>query len=345
MTSAVNSPPLSEENDSENQIMTRSRANAILLGSLLTLDGRSSTIAQPLAPQPLPSPQIPLAPQPLPSCQPQSVSRPLPSSQQLAVSSTRSLSPVIQPAVSISLVSTLHNVSPPIVTTPQVSRPVLPLPSLTPSPASSFLLNPDSSVTGHLRISPQTITSTNPNIFAEMSRPLPIDQSNQEALFPEPTLDDDDGRADSNINDSVFHNQPSTSCAAPNTTVLIVDDPQNVNLPREDAGESRYNFRETRGKNYRETKERNIKRKNTKPDSTEKPAKQRFPSPSMTDIYSKVNTCARQAQTDQTDFESGLMSSLEIVSNFVPKQESDDDLTLSSDDDSILQRPKASTPK
>ena len=143
--------------------------------------------------------------------------------------------------------------------------------------------------------------------------------------------------ADSNVNESVFDNQPSTSCAAPNATVLIVDDPQNFNLPRKDAGESRYNFRDARG--------RYTKRKKTKPDSTEKPAKQRFTSPSMTDICGKVNTCARQAQTDQTDFESGLMSSLEIASNFIPKQESDDELTLSSDDDSIIQRPKASTPK
>ena len=66
----------------------------------------------------------------------------------------------------------------------------------------------------------------------------------------------------------------------------------------------------------------------------------------MTEICEKMNTCARQAQNDQIDFESDLMSSLEIASEFVPKQEPDeDDYTLSSDDDSVLQRPKSSTPK
>ena len=159
-----------------------------------------------------------------------------------------------------------------------------------------------------------------------------------EALYPGPI---DNETPQNQIPNPVFDCQPSTPSA--NRTVLIVDDPNSL-LPRSDAGESRYQFR---------------KRKQSKPLSAVKKrfkktrAKKTRAGPnSMSDVCDKLKTCAIQAQANlenDTNFESDLISSLEIASEHVPFHPSTDegnsDGEIESSDDSVIFNPRASTPK
>ena len=126
--------------DPQNEIMTRSKSRAFLLGSLLLYDRPSTVVAPPVVP--VAQPQLNEQPSPPPA------------------------TPASDATLNVSTLPHSH------LATPPASRPVLSLPYLTPTPPSSFLLPPpDNSATSHLRISPQTITSTNPLIFSQMPRP------------------------------------------------------------------------------------------------------------------------------------------------------------------------------
>ena len=242
--------------DPDNTIMTRSKTTAFLLGSLYSHDdclpSTSPIVNNPVAPtaanDSLPNPPPTLA-----------INQPTPATPQPIVNETSQF---------------------------RDTRIALSPPSLSPSPPVSLsFLNPSDNRTSRLEISPQTITSTIPNIFTQMRRPHEQTYSDShdetEALYPGPI---DNETSQNQIPNPVFDCQPSTPTA--NRTVLIVDDPNSL-LPRSDAGESRYQFR---------------KRKQSKPLSAVKKrfkktrAKKTRAGPnSMSDVCDKLKTCAIQA--------------------------------------------------